>query len=105
MIPADFIIEWRAQSRWATDEQVEQDLVLCRALVEIFQDAGVAETVRCVAAPRSTSCTSLRRDAIQRTSTSSNCALAPSARPWTDSEPGWIGGSENPDESKVQASG
>ena len=28
MIPADFIAEWRAHTRWATDEQVEQDLVL-----------------------------------------------------------------------------
>lgn len=42
MIPADFIAEWRAHTRWSTDEQVEQDLVLCRALVEIFEDAELA---------------------------------------------------------------
>ena len=42
MIPADFIAEWRAHTRWSTDEQVEQDLVLCRALAEIFDDADLA---------------------------------------------------------------
>jgi len=34
VIPADFIAEWRAHTRWATDEQVEQDLVLSRALFQ-----------------------------------------------------------------------
>jgi predicted nucleotidyltransferase component of viral defense system len=38
VIPVDFITEWRARTRWATNEQVEQDLVLSRALVAIFQD-------------------------------------------------------------------
>ncbi|MEK7477528.1 MAG: nucleotidyl transferase AbiEii/AbiGii toxin family protein [Candidatus Coatesbacteria bacterium] len=42
MIPADFIAEWRARTRWVTDEQVEQDLVLSRALVEIFGDPVLA---------------------------------------------------------------
>ena len=42
MIPEDFIIEWRAKTRWAADEQVEQDLVLSRALVAIFQDPELA---------------------------------------------------------------
>ena len=42
MIPQDFIAEWRAQTRWPTDEQVEQDLVLCRALAEIFDDEELA---------------------------------------------------------------
>ena len=45
MIPSDFIVEWRASTRWATDEQVEQDLVLCRALVEIFEDTELANDV------------------------------------------------------------
>ena len=45
MIPSDFIVEWRASTRWATDEQVEQDLVLCRALVEIFEDTKLANDV------------------------------------------------------------
>lgn len=42
MIPADLIAEWRAHTRWATDEQVEQDLVLSRALASIFEDAELA---------------------------------------------------------------
>jgi predicted nucleotidyltransferase component of viral defense system len=45
LIPSDLIAEWRAETRWATDEQVEQDLVLCRALVAIFEDAELGRTV------------------------------------------------------------
>jgi len=45
VIPADFIAEWRAQTRWPTDEQVEQDLVLSRALVVIFEDLELAGAV------------------------------------------------------------
>ncbi|MEQ8693841.1 MAG: nucleotidyl transferase AbiEii/AbiGii toxin family protein [Gammaproteobacteria bacterium] len=36
MIPRDFITEWRAQAPWVQDAQVEQDLVISRALVDIF---------------------------------------------------------------------
>lgn len=36
MIPAAHIINWRRKAPWSTDAQVEQDLVVCRALVEIF---------------------------------------------------------------------
>lgn len=36
MIPRDYITEWRAQAPWVQDFQVEQDLVISRALVEIF---------------------------------------------------------------------
>jgi hypothetical protein len=36
MIPRDYITEWRAQAPWVQDIQVEQDLVICRALVEVF---------------------------------------------------------------------
>jgi predicted nucleotidyltransferase component of viral defense system len=45
VIPSDFIAEWRAYTRWATDEQVEQDLVLSRALVEIFAEPELAGEV------------------------------------------------------------
>ena len=37
MIPQDFITEWRKFSPWVLDIQVEQDLVISRALVEIFK--------------------------------------------------------------------
>jgi predicted nucleotidyltransferase component of viral defense system len=36
VIPRDYITEWRARAPWAVDAQVEQDLVICRALVNIF---------------------------------------------------------------------
>lgn len=37
MIPKDFITEWRKQAPWVLDSQVEQDLVVCRALVEMVR--------------------------------------------------------------------
>ena len=36
MIPRDYITEWRASAPWIPDWQVEQDLVISRALVDIF---------------------------------------------------------------------
>lgn len=45
MIPADFITEWRTRTRWATNEQVEQDLVLSRALVAIFSDPELSSAL------------------------------------------------------------
>lgn len=36
MIPFDFISGWRETAPWIQDSQVEQDLVMSRALVEIF---------------------------------------------------------------------
>lgn len=38
MIPQSDITEWSNIVSWQTNEQVEQDLVICRALVEIFKD-------------------------------------------------------------------
>lgn len=37
MIPRAYITEWRASAPWASDAQVEQDLVISRAIVEIFR--------------------------------------------------------------------
>jgi predicted nucleotidyltransferase component of viral defense system len=42
MIPFDYITEWRATAPWVQDAQVEQDLVLSRALVAIFQAPDLA---------------------------------------------------------------
>ena len=36
MIPRDYVTAWRTRAPWVQDAQVEQDLVLSRALVEIF---------------------------------------------------------------------
>jgi predicted nucleotidyltransferase component of viral defense system len=42
LIQRAFITAWRAQAPWSTDAQVEQDLVLSRALVELFSDGLLA---------------------------------------------------------------
>lgn len=42
MIPRDYVTQWRAHAPWAMDAQVEQDLVISRALVELFRVPGVA---------------------------------------------------------------
>ena len=43
MIQRAFIAEWREHAPWASDEQVEQDLLLSRALVELFADQELRE--------------------------------------------------------------
>lgn len=43
MIPQHFITEWAETVRWKANEQVEQDLVICRSLVELFSDGVIAE--------------------------------------------------------------
>jgi predicted nucleotidyltransferase component of viral defense system len=45
MIPRDYILEWRARAPWPQDAQVEQDLVISRALVEIFSDARLHDAL------------------------------------------------------------
>jgi predicted nucleotidyltransferase component of viral defense system len=45
MIPQAAITHWRNVAPWPHDAQVEQDLILCRALVEIFQDAAAAKAL------------------------------------------------------------
>lgn len=45
MIPHDYITEWRSKAPWVQDFQVEQDLVISRALVEIFSDPVLRESL------------------------------------------------------------
>jgi predicted nucleotidyltransferase component of viral defense system len=45
MIPQAYITEWANYVPWQTNEQVEQDLVICRALVEIFSDEWLASSL------------------------------------------------------------
>ena len=42
MIPRDYITQWRERAPWSEDFQVEQDLVISRALVAIFSDPVLA---------------------------------------------------------------
>ena len=37
MIPRAYVTEWRDRAPWPSDEQVEQDLIITRALVELFR--------------------------------------------------------------------
>ncbi len=45
MIPQSSIDYWRSNAPWSSDVQVEQDLVLSRAVVEIFADHELRELV------------------------------------------------------------
>ncbi len=45
MIPKDFITEWRASAPWVADRQVEQDLVISRAIVELFSRPTIANAL------------------------------------------------------------
>lgn len=42
MIPAAYIKEWRQNAPWQRSDQVEQDLIISRALVEIFNHPALA---------------------------------------------------------------
>jgi predicted nucleotidyltransferase component of viral defense system len=42
MINRASIIQWRTQAPWNTNEQVEQDLIICRTLIAIFSDEFLA---------------------------------------------------------------
>ncbi len=43
MIPKAYIDAWRAKAPWQQDAQVEQDLVISRAIVEIFSNDYLSE--------------------------------------------------------------
>jgi hypothetical protein len=43
MIPKADIVAWRQTAPWISDVQVEQDLVISRVLVSMFQDAVISE--------------------------------------------------------------
>jgi predicted nucleotidyltransferase component of viral defense system len=45
MIPRDYITAWRAEVPWVQDIQVEQDLVISRALVELFANPVLANAL------------------------------------------------------------
>lgn len=38
MIPASYITEWSEKAPWGMNQQIEQDLIICRALCEIYND-------------------------------------------------------------------
>jgi len=42
MIPESAILEWSNSIPWKSNAQIEQDLIICRALVELFSDEYLA---------------------------------------------------------------
>jgi len=47
VIPFDYITEWGAQAPWTMQAQVEQDLILSRAVVTMFTEPEVARLLAC----------------------------------------------------------
>jgi predicted nucleotidyltransferase component of viral defense system len=45
MIPVNEIRAWSHYTPWITDEQIEQDLLICRSLVEIYSNDFLAENL------------------------------------------------------------
>ena len=45
MIPRDYITEWRAEVPWIQDFQVEQDLIISKALVDIFSHPRLGDSL------------------------------------------------------------
>lgn len=43
MIPQSYITEWSEKAPWGLNQQVEQDLIICRALVAIYNDEFLAD--------------------------------------------------------------
>lgn len=45
MIPKPYIAKWKDHAPWTTNEQVEQDLIISRALVALFSDEFLSENL------------------------------------------------------------
>lgn len=45
MIPENFIEKWRENAKWQTPAQVEQDLVISRALIDLYNNPHVQEAL------------------------------------------------------------
>ena len=45
MIPQAYLTEWQQHAPWSDNSMVEQDLVICRALVEIFSRPDLMQTL------------------------------------------------------------
>lgn len=45
MIPKPYIAQWQEQTPWSSFDQIEQDLIISRTLVEIFSDDFLRENL------------------------------------------------------------
>jgi hypothetical protein len=80
MIPMMNIIAWSASAPWADVRQVEQDLIISRALIELFGDPVLAWELRFRGGLHCTSSISLGRCATPKISTLSAPQPGQSAR-------------------------
>jgi predicted nucleotidyltransferase component of viral defense system len=46
MIPTQNIVAWGNVAPWSDPRQIEQDLIISRALIEIFSDARLRDALR-----------------------------------------------------------
>ncbi|MEA2888620.1 MAG: hypothetical protein QOD11_2980 [Bradyrhizobium sp.] len=68
MIPAMNIVAWSKNAPWAEQRQIEQDLIISRALVELFNDPFLVERLRFRGATALTSSTFPNRCVIPKIS-------------------------------------
>ncbi|MFN7094796.1 MAG: nucleotidyl transferase AbiEii/AbiGii toxin family protein, partial [Burkholderiales bacterium] len=45
MIPETFIQAWRKHAKWQTSTQIEQDLIISRALVDLYNDQHIQDSL------------------------------------------------------------
>ena len=45
MIPENFVEKWRQYAKWQTPAQVEQYLIISRALADLYHDPHVSEAL------------------------------------------------------------
>ena len=45
MIPEIFIEDWHRKVKWQTPAQVEQDLIISRALIDLYNDPHICEAL------------------------------------------------------------
>jgi len=45
LIPTSYLQEWSAQAPWPDLQQVEQDLIICRALCDLFNSPALADKI------------------------------------------------------------
>lgn len=69
MIDESAITQWRKQKPWDSIAQVEQDLLICRSLVAIYNDTFSRRSWPFAGGRPCTSCTFRLSRAIARTST------------------------------------
>jgi len=45
LIPRRYIQQWRNKVSWITDAQIEQDLIISRAIIEIYRHPALSDTL------------------------------------------------------------